>query len=85
LLEHKFTFFVFTDKPGILYESEHNMRLWPKIVNAQPVLYTEEEIEMLKRQPNLTCMLMDFGKDNAELYHDKLAKALQEYNAKSTS
>jgi len=69
----------------MLYEAEHNMRLWPRIVNGQPVLYTEEEIEALRKQPNLTCMLMDFGKDNAELYHDKLAKALQEYNEKPTS
>jgi len=79
-LEYKYVFFVCTDEPGTYYEAEGKTRMWPRIVNAQPVLYTKAGIEILKKQPNLKCLLVNFGKDNAEYYHKNLANALKEYN-----
>jgi hypothetical protein len=85
ILEQKVTFFVCTNEPGVCYEAEGINRLQPKIINGAPVLFTTEKIEWLKKQPNNTCIILNFGKDNVAFYEKNLSKALKEFNDRQIS
>ena len=83
IIESQFFLFCWTDMPGMCYlvDSEQLMGYLPLIENGEPILYSKETIDRIKRIPGCFCCIKEFRPgDKGETYRPRLTAALEWYN-----
>jgi hypothetical protein len=86
IIENQIFLFGWTDMPGMCYlvDSDQLMSYLPVIENSEPILYSKEAIDRMKKIPGYYCCIKEFRPgDKGETYRARLAAALEWYNTKN--